>query len=208
MLTWESSKIVGYEGGVAVELRRGHCLSTDTKPTGPSIGNGSYLREMDTGDEYAYDAQNDIWRAGSGGGGGSGLPAVTSDDNGDVLTVVDGAWDKAAPSGGSEIFEVVFEAVYDDGIVVTSNHTAAEILAAKNAGKYVTSKALFWGAEPYVQEFGHTLEENSIAFYYNYVCVDNWGTPSSSDYLSTAQISWSDSGWVCFGGPYALTPSE
>lgn len=34
------------------------------------------------------------------GGGGSSLPTVTSDDNGDVLTVVEGAWDKAAPSGG------------------------------------------------------------------------------------------------------------
>ena len=34
------------------------------------------------------------------GGGGSGLPAVTSDDNGDVLTVVNGEWDKAAASGG------------------------------------------------------------------------------------------------------------
>ena len=33
-------------------------------------------------------------------GGGSDLPAVTSDDNGDVLTVVNGAWDKAAASGG------------------------------------------------------------------------------------------------------------
>lgn len=28
------------------------------------------------------------------------LPAVTSDDNGDVLTVVNGAWSKAEPSGG------------------------------------------------------------------------------------------------------------
>lgn len=28
-----------------------------------------------------------------------GLPAVTAADNGDVLTVVDGAWNKAAPSG-------------------------------------------------------------------------------------------------------------
>lgn len=35
-----------------------------------------------------------------GGGGGSSLPAVTSDDNGDVLAVVDGAWAKATPSGG------------------------------------------------------------------------------------------------------------
>ena len=35
-----------------------------------------------------------------GGGGGGSLPAVTSDDNGDVLTVVEGTWAKAAPSGG------------------------------------------------------------------------------------------------------------
>lgn len=37
------------------------------------------------------------------GGGGSSLPDVTSDDNGDVLTVVDGAWAKAAPSGGGAL---------------------------------------------------------------------------------------------------------
>ena len=30
----------------------------------------------------------------------SGLPAVTSEDNGDVLTVVEGQWAKAAASGG------------------------------------------------------------------------------------------------------------
>ena len=37
------------------------------------------------------------------------LPEVTTDDNGDVLTVVEGAWDKAEPSGGGEatVFTVV-----------------------------------------------------------------------------------------------------
>lgn len=34
-------------------------------------------------------------KAGSGGGSGSSLPAVTSDDNSKLLTVVNGAWDKA-----------------------------------------------------------------------------------------------------------------
>lgn len=42
----------------------------------------------------------------AGGGGGSSLPAVTSADNGDVLTVVNGAWDKAAPSGGVMIIHL------------------------------------------------------------------------------------------------------
>ena len=32
------------------------------------------------------------------------LPSVTADDNGDVLTVVEGAWAKATPSGGSVDF--------------------------------------------------------------------------------------------------------
>lgn len=38
---------------------------------------------------------------GGSGGGGSSLPSVTSEDNGKVLGVVNGAWDKmAVPSGG------------------------------------------------------------------------------------------------------------
>lgn len=43
----------------------------------------------------------------SGGGGGSSLPEVTSDDNGKVLTVVNGAWDKAnASGGGGDVFVI------------------------------------------------------------------------------------------------------
>ena len=40
------------------------------------------------------------------------LPAVTASDNGDVLTVVNGAWDKAAPGGGGAsalVAEVLIE---------------------------------------------------------------------------------------------------
>lgn len=42
----------------------------------------------------------DVIEAIESGGGGGNLPAVTSDDNGDVLTVVEGTWAKATPSGG------------------------------------------------------------------------------------------------------------
>ena len=37
------------------------------------------------------------------------LPAVTADDNGDVLTVVEGAWAPAAPSGGSNVLLVNYD---------------------------------------------------------------------------------------------------
>ena len=38
-------------------------------------------------------------------GGGSSLPAVTADDNGDVLTVVSGEWAKASIPNGVCIYE-------------------------------------------------------------------------------------------------------
>lgn len=40
----------------------GVCLSTDTKPTGDHIQNGSKLIEMDTGKVFLYDAQGKVWR--------------------------------------------------------------------------------------------------------------------------------------------------
>lgn len=74
-------------------------LSTDTKPT--DTANGSVFTEIDSGKKYMFDFAGGQWceipAAESGGGG---LPEVSASDNGDVLTVVEGAWAKAAPSGG------------------------------------------------------------------------------------------------------------
>lgn len=38
------------------------CLSSDTKPGGDLIANGSILLEMDTKKTYLFDAANDTWR--------------------------------------------------------------------------------------------------------------------------------------------------
>ena len=96
--------------------------------------------------------------------GGSGLPAVTSDDNGDVLTVVEGVWAKADPptelpavSGADngnvltvvegswakaapadEIVYIPVEASWDDTYdewLGTSTYTTAQVLALASAGK-------------------------------------------------------------------------
>lgn len=60
------------------------------------------LNVVDTGKRYVsfngkWYEQPVSWSAPAAGGGG--LPEVSADDNGDVLTVVEGAWGKAAPSG-------------------------------------------------------------------------------------------------------------
>ena len=54
-------------------------LSTDTKPTGVSVGNGWSFIEMDTGKVFFYNAEDEEWLefAGSGGGGGSSVNVLT-----------------------------------------------------------------------------------------------------------------------------------
>ena len=67
----------------------------------------------------------------AGGGGGSELPEVTADDNGDVLTVVEGAWAKAEPAGGGAL---VVNITWDDQDVGTADKTAGEIMEAAQSG--------------------------------------------------------------------------
>lgn len=61
-------------------------------------------------------------------------PEVTATDNGDVLTVVDGAWAKAAPSGGGDSFVVNITWGTDD---YETDKTFAEAKAAHDAGKHI-----------------------------------------------------------------------
>lgn len=65
---------------------------------------------------------------------GGVLPAVTSDDNGDVLTVVEGAWGKAAPSGGGAL---VVEATTQNGTDFTTDITIGELYEAALTGQVI-----------------------------------------------------------------------
>ena len=74
------------------------------------------------------------------------LPMVSSDDNGDVLTVVDGKWSDAAPGGGGGggggVFPVVITQTVTPGnpptVSFSADKTFAEIVAAKEAGQLVS----------------------------------------------------------------------
>lgn len=82
-----------------------------------------------TREEMYFDAI--VKNTASGGGGGSDLPAVTAEDDGDVLTVVNGAWDKAAPSGG----DIVMLHIDEESLLL--DKTWQEINDAFIAGKRV-----------------------------------------------------------------------
>lgn len=80
---------------------------------------------------------------GGGGGGGSSLPAVTSDDNGDLLGVVEGAWAKVEPTTGGETFTVTLTKEDD---IWTADKTIAEIVTAHAAGKNCVAVGDYLGA--------------------------------------------------------------
>lgn len=72
---------------------------------------------------------------------GAGLPAVTADDNGKVLSVVEGVWDKAEASGGNIIFDVTASqlpsATSNSLNGSLTNATVEDVLNTINSGKNV-----------------------------------------------------------------------
>lgn len=65
--------------GVLYDVR---CLSTDTKPLS-GMTNGSHCLEIDTGDEFLFNATTNEWEEytpAGGGGGGSSLPSAYGEE--------------------------------------------------------------------------------------------------------------------------------
>ena len=66
MFRWTKKEQIGYKmiNGVKKALYHytGACLSSDTKPTGGDIANGSEAIEMDTSKVCFYDEAGELWR--------------------------------------------------------------------------------------------------------------------------------------------------
>ena len=67
----------------------------------------------------------------------SELPAVTSSDNGDVLTVVEGSWAKATPSGGGGS-----ENYYVDFIAAWSEQESGYVITSTETNQTIKAAAL------------------------------------------------------------------
>lgn len=102
-------------------------LSTDTKPTGVSVGNGWSIIEMDTGKVFFYNAEDEEWLefAGSGGGGQGGSNVLIVEMN-TVTSTLDKTW--------SEILAAPYAVVViapDENTKQWMNITAVEFLDAQ-----------------------------------------------------------------------------
>lgn len=137
------------------------------------------------------------------GGGDAGLPEVTAADNGDVLTVVEGAWAKASPSGGSGVLNVGFSVSFEDpsNPVYSCDTSFADIAAAYASGKQVGATLGGWQALHcafFADELGGSFSADFVQFSGNYMYVY---------YVSIAE----DEGTESVSGSYTaytLTPAS
>lgn len=144
-------------------------IDADQPIEGVSLDNlAAILSGANDGDVIKYDATNGMWVSGAGG---SSLPSVTASDNGDVLTVVNGAWAKATPSSGGGVLVVNIT----NG---TSNKTWQEIWDAYASGsgcKFVENFGEYTNAEWYLT----TVEEASGTYKVELFTVDIHDSPVS-----------------------------
>lgn len=80
-----------------------------------------------------------------GGGGGSSLPEVTSDDNGDVLQVIEGAWAKGPAPAADNDFLIV--GTVDGEGNITSETSISDILEADAARKNIKLRLVTTGGD-------------------------------------------------------------
>lgn len=138
------------------------------------------VSDPQSGDTLKFDGKQ--WVAGAAA---SGLPAVSGDDNGKVLTVVEGEWAPAAGGGGGGTL-IVEVTVGSNG--ETFNKTAGEIYEALEAGTFVLAKwpeSEYRGATyaPIIEEYSYKTNGEISEIHF---CVYNDGSGSGQGYTAFA----------------------
>ena len=120
-------------------------------------------------------------------GGGSDLPAVTADDNGDILGVAEGAWGKVAPVSYAP-YDVPFSVTIGEQTTATTTATYADVIAAHNDGKLLRADCdLGNGSNVYYPLGLVNATGGYIAF---------WGIVNLGTALAYITITFTDEGTV------------
>ena len=107
---------------------------------------------------------------------GGNLPPVTSDDNGDVLTVVEGKWSKAAPSGGGGL--VVNAVTVDEN--TTLDKTWQEILDAAKTG--IVAILTTYADDDISVEYASSVYYQNSSYVVTSTTMTEYSTDSASGY--------------------------
>lgn len=100
---------------------------------GTNVAHGSKATIINSGEIYRINGDGE-WKSQSTSGG-AGLPEVTSEDNGDVLTVVEGVWSKAKVPSIIEIFDATFSGNPYVSATLLNSKTHEDIFNSYLSGK-------------------------------------------------------------------------
>ena len=116
------------------------------------------------------------------------LPSVTSEDNGDVLGVVEGAWAKMdAPAAPNEI--VYYEATQASSAVMLSNNkTIGDIKNDIDSGKYVILKI--------VDRYFNLTEKSNSNIYFDCIELSSTSLACKNAKFSTGNLSATSGTWT------------
>ena len=127
---------------------------------------------------------------------GEKLPKVTNEDNGKVLAVAEGVWDKVELGGGIIIINAV-AAKNESSYIVTADKTYEDVIAAYTEGKMIIVRGKvdfegigedyqdYWPIRDYIMQ--EAPRPNSVAFVFSALAKESNAIVNCTFTVSTSQ---------------------